>query len=74
MTQVLYGGDLKWQPWETFVGEAEVLPIANPPCATCQFWKPIRIFRASGEFDGVRCCHGDMCNDFSCWRDREVKP
>jgi hypothetical protein len=60
-----------WEPWEQYRDWPNWrLPIAGPPCAGCEFWRPhIQIRR--GEFDGVTCCVGEMCHDFSCYQPRK---
>lgn len=61
--------------------EAEVLPIAAPPCGGCAHWQPKRnwlhgtIPGAEGKvwYEGVRLCHApDMFYDFSCFAPKEV--
>lgn len=58
----------KWEPWKTYHKEQEPLPIAEPPCKYCEYWKPVNLFDAHGLVDGVRLCHAaDMFRDFSCY-------
>lgn len=65
---------MKWQPWEDFRQEEEILPIKEPPCKDCCFWKPSRIYSCNGEYDGVICCtKPDMEHDFSCYREKGEK-
>ncbi len=61
---------MKWDPWNEFEKDAEVLPIKEPPCKDCDYWKPIRCYGKDGSFDGIICCHApeDMEVDFSCYR------
>jgi hypothetical protein len=44
-----------------------VVAIEAPPCVRCFHWKPRAITNREGDFDGIRLCHGEMRNDFSCF-------
>lgn len=70
----------EWKPWETYDQDAEVLPIPEPPCKECRYWKPQRqyiksTYRKIGMVcDGIICCHAfEMFSDFSCFKLREEK-
>lgn len=63
----------KFEPWKDPIIEERLdLPITEPPCKHCKFFRPRIITDARGVFDGVILCHneGDMEKDFSCFRDR----
>ncbi len=69
---------MKFEPWEKFKKEYEPEPIdvKKPPCPHCKHWKPVRKYQEMMSnvmrFDGVQLCHTkEMCNDFSCYRDKE---
>lgn len=67
----------EWHPWNDFDdgGESVLLPIAEPPCKQCEYWKPHRTYSCVGNkmiFDGVRCCiKSDQFHDFSCYREKQ---
>lgn len=64
---------MRWQPWDDFKPEEELLPILEPPCKDCVFWKPQRQYMMNGMYDGVRLCHSvDMQKDFSCYKERDA--
>jgi len=50
----------------------EELLMAEPPCKHCKFFKPTITTLSNGMYDGViLCIHGDMCSDFSCFREND---
>lgn len=62
--------------WKDFVGsELPVLPISEPPCKWCNYFKPQVLYRhtVNGfEYDGLRLCHADEMNaDFSCFEKKD---
>lgn len=83
MTKVKSSSPSKWQPEIDFNQPPEALPIPEPPCRDCRFWRPTRIYKRAScrhydhksvvEFVGVRCCWAEkMYPDFSCFeRKRE---
>jgi hypothetical protein len=64
---------MSWSPMtyaQTWAGA--VLPITNPPCATCSYWLPQPVFHQSAAgaivADGVILCHADkQSKDFTCY-------
>lgn len=64
------GAVVDWKPWEQFkVIEPQLLPIAAPPCPSCEHWRPQRVYE-NGTYMGVRLCwtDGDQHADFSCFK------
>lgn len=63
---------IEWKPWETFRQDQELLPITEPPCKGCKFFRPRRQYETGGRFSGVVICEkiGEQCNDFSCFEAR----
>jgi len=62
-----------WEPWEEFKFDLELLniPIAEPPCKNCAFFKPRFDFSVDGKQNGVRLCQAErMYNDFSCFKEK----
>jgi len=61
---------MRWAPWEDYKNvEEETLPIEEPPCKHCLFWRPTNTYFANGGVSGVRCCRAEeMFSDFSCYR------
>jgi hypothetical protein len=59
-----------WEPWEIYKNEKiHTLPIEEPPCKNCLFWKPHVNFN-NGFFEGVKCCVAEnMYDDFSCYKE-----
>lgn len=59
---------MKWQPYIDFKKDCEILPVTEPPCKFCIYWKPIRRYDHAGRYDGVQMCgKREMINDFSCY-------
>jgi hypothetical protein len=58
------------QAWEDFKPSDDVLPISEPPCRDCHYFRPRRIYTEHGLFNGVVLCTntGEQCNDFSCYK------
>lgn len=68
--------DKKWQPWEDFKEDLEMLPIAEPPCKRCIYWQPRRKYYMEppliGKYDGVvLCAKAEMEHDFSCFEPKQ---
>lgn len=66
----------KFEPWNKFAIQIDKIDIQEPPCKSCEFWDPKRIFRKDrlGEFhyNGIRCCHAfTMMHDFSCFKPKK---
>lgn len=63
---------IEWKPWERYNQPQQALPIAEPPCKGCHFFKPVRLYNNHGEMVGVRICHREqMIQDFSCYVSEE---
>ncbi|HEX2959093.1 MAG TPA: hypothetical protein VHO70_19815 [Chitinispirillaceae bacterium] len=56
---------------------APLVPIEEPPCKGCNFWKPHAVFNSNHntgkiEQTGIRCCLAEtMYRDFSCYVPRK---
>lgn len=63
----------KWKPWiDHSKAEQPTLPIDEPPCKTCKWFRPVANFNAAGQVEGVTLCHApEMYSDFSCHKVRE---
>jgi hypothetical protein len=63
----------KFEPWVEFAGVGNV-PIEEPPCKHCKWFRPRIKTNPTGEFDGVVLCTrpGDMNHDFSCFTSKGV--
>ncbi len=69
---------MKWEPWETFKANSEVLDISEPPCKDCKFWKPQNRYAHTPNgfiFYGIVCCHtyDGQESDFSCYKQKGGK-
>lgn len=59
---------IDWRPMQQFREPQPILPIKEPPCRTCQHFRPVQLYDHSGSPAGVRVCHGEkMHSDFSCY-------
>ncbi len=62
---------MNWEPWATFRETVERLPIDEPPCKNCRYFRPHRRYSERGDFVGVRCCVANaMQSDFSCFEEK----
>ena len=62
---------IKFEPWEEYKEELKVLPIAEPPCKHCAYWRPRQEY-VRGSYEGVVLCNkSEMHQDFSCYEARE---
>lgn len=61
-----------WEPWKQYEDVTPpMLPIVEPPCRTCKFFKPHATFGPNGNFSGVRICISqEMFHDFSCYKQK----
>lgn len=61
----------RWQPWQDYADEPEVLAVFEPPCKFCKYWRPCRVFEGERTvmYAGVRMCHtpDEQARDFSCF-------
>lgn len=69
---------MKWEPWNDYKLDLDLFipEIKEPPCKTCTYFAPVRVFNRNGKMEGVTVCRIhessqgslDMCADFSCYR------
>ena len=65
---------MKWDRWDLYAKDAEILPIKEPPCNKCKNFKPHRQYNSHGGFDGyVLCIVKEMYNDYSCYAEIRKK-
>ena len=63
---------MTFEPWKTYANPAylgNTIPVFEPPCKDCWYWRPKITTDDRGNFNGIVLCAkiGGMCNDFSCF-------
>jgi hypothetical protein len=51
-----------------------IVEMKEPPCKFCKYFTAVYETDSSGDYTGIRICHGErMCYDFTCFELDETK-